>query len=40
MTPSMRNKLIGVIAGGGGAIAIASALITGRTGNDGLEGVR
>ncbi|HBY4989626.1 TPA: lysozyme, partial [Klebsiella pneumoniae] len=23
MTPSMRNKLIGVIAGGGGAIAIA-----------------
>ncbi len=40
MTPSMRNKLIGVIAGGGGAIAIASALITGPTGNDGLEGVR
>ncbi|MCP6193458.1 glycoside hydrolase family protein, partial [Klebsiella pneumoniae] len=36
----MRNKLIGVIAGGGGAIAIASALITGPTGNDGLEGVR
>lgn len=40
MTPSMRKKLIGVIAGGGGAIAIASALITGPTGNDGLEGVR
>ncbi|STW02529.1 Lysozyme [Klebsiella pneumoniae subsp. rhinoscleromatis] len=36
----MRKKLIGVIAGGGGAIAIASALITGPTGNDGLEGVR
>jgi lysozyme len=34
------EKLIGVIAGGGGAIAIASALITGPTGNDGLEGVR
>ncbi|HHB7848368.1 TPA: lysozyme [Klebsiella pneumoniae] len=40
MTPSMRKKLIGVIAGGGGAIAIASALIAGPTGNDGLEGVR
>lgn len=37
MTPSMRKKLIGVIAGGGGAIAIASVML----GNaDGLEGRR
>ncbi|HCI6965390.1 lysozyme [Klebsiella pneumoniae] len=37
MTPSMRKKLIGVIAGGGGAIAIASVTL----GNaDGLEGRR
>lgn len=36
MTPSMRKKLIGVIAGGGGAIAIASVML----GNaDGTEGV-
>lgn len=37
MTPSMRKKLIGVIAGGGGAIAIASVML----GNaDGTEGRR
>ncbi|RJK61283.1 lysozyme [Klebsiella pneumoniae] len=37
MTPSMSKKLIGVIAGGGGAIAIASVML----GNaDGLEGRR
>nr|MCQ3985950.1 lysozyme [Klebsiella pneumoniae] len=38
MTPKLRNSVIAAV--GGGAIAIASALITGRTGNDGLEGVR
>ncbi|HIB5002090.1 TPA: lysozyme, partial [Klebsiella pneumoniae] len=38
MTPKLRNSVIAAV--GGGAIAIASALITGPTGNDGLEGVR
>lgn len=38
MSPTLRNSVITAI--GGGAIAIASALITGPTGNDGLEGVR
>lgn len=38
MSPAFRNSV--VAAAGGGAIAIASALITGPTGNDGLEGVR
>ena len=35
MNPTLRNKLIGAIAGGSGAIAIASVML----GNaDGLEG--
>ena len=38
MSPKLRNGVIAAV--GGGAIAIASALITGPTGNDGLEGVR
>lgn len=38
MSPALRKGLISVA--GGGAIAIASMLITGPTGNDGLEGVR
>lgn len=38
MSPKLRNSVIAAV--GGGAIAIASALITGPTGNDGLEGVR
>lgn len=38
MTPKLRNSVIAAV--GGGAIAIASALIAGPTGNDGLEGVR
>lgn len=38
MSPVLRNSVLGAV--GGGAIAIASALITGPTGNDGLEGVR
>ena len=38
MTPKLRNSVIAAV--GGGAIAIASALIIGPTGNDGLEGVR
>lgn len=38
MSPALRKSVIAVV--GGGAIAIASALITGPTGNDGLEGVR
>lgn len=38
MSPALRKSLIA--ATGGGAIAIASMLITGPTGNDGLEGVR
>ncbi|ALX97334.1 lysozyme [Serratia fonticola] len=38
MSPRFRNGVIAAISGG--AIAIASALITGPTGNDGLEGVR
>lgn len=38
MSPALRNSVLAAI--GGGAIAIASALITGPTGNDGLEGVR
>lgn len=37
MNPTLRNKLIGAIAGGSGAIAIASVML----GNaDGLEGRR
>ena len=38
MSPALRNSVLASI--GGGAIAIASVLITGSTGNDGLEGVR
>lgn len=38
MPPALRNSVLAAV--GGGAIAIASALITGPTGNDGLEGVR
>lgn len=38
MNPALRKYVLSVA--GGGAIAIASALITGPTGNDGLEGVR
>jgi hypothetical protein len=38
MPSKLRNSVIAAV--GGGAIAIASALITGPTGNDGLEGVR
>ena len=36
MSPALRNS----VKGAGSAIAIAAALITGPTGNDGLEGVR
>lgn len=36
MSPALRNSVMGA----GSAIAIAAALITGPTGNDGLEGVR
>ncbi|MGL5965608.1 MAG: lysozyme [Kluyvera sp.] len=38
MSPALRNSIIAAIPAG--AIAIASSLITGPTGNDGLEGVR
>ncbi|HGK7505406.1 TPA: lysozyme [Kluyvera cryocrescens] len=38
MPPKLRNSVI--VAVPAGAIAIAAALITGPTGNDGLEGVR
>ncbi|HCM5145854.1 TPA: lysozyme [Klebsiella aerogenes] len=38
MNQSLRKYVLSAV--GGGAIAIASALITGPTGNDGLEGVR
>ncbi len=38
MSPALRNSVIAAISGG--AIAIASVLITGPSGNDGLEGVR
>lgn len=38
MSPALRNKVIASI--GGGAIAIAAALMTGPNGHDGLEGVR
>ncbi|EPV3163299.1 lysozyme, partial [Shigella sonnei] len=38
MPPSLRKAVAAAI--GGGAIAIASVLITGPGGNDGLEGVR
>ncbi len=37
MPPSLRKVVAAAI--GGGAIAIASVLITGPSGNDGLEGV-
>ncbi|EEK3671785.1 lysozyme, partial [Salmonella enterica subsp. enterica] len=37
MSPALRNSVIAAISGG--AIAIASVLITGQSGNDGLEGV-
>ncbi|MDU2128401.1 MAG: lysozyme [Escherichia coli] len=37
MSPALRNSVIAAISGG--AIAIASVLITGPSGNDGLEGV-
>nr|WP_049006660.1 lysozyme [Enterobacter cloacae] len=36
MSPALRNSILGA----GSAIAVATALITGPTGNDGLEGVR
>nr|HAY0271112.1 lysozyme [Escherichia coli] len=36
MPPSLRKAVAAI---GGGAIAIASVLITGPSGNDGLEGV-
>lgn len=35
MNPVLRNKIIGVIAGGGGAVAIATVMLSGK---DGLEG--
>ncbi|HAU3215949.1 TPA: lysozyme [Salmonella enterica subsp. enterica] len=38
MNSTLRKSVLAAV--GGGAIAIASALITGQTGNDGLEGVR
>ncbi|MCS7489219.1 lysozyme [Raoultella planticola] len=38
MNPALRKYVLSAV--GGGAIAIASALITGPTGDDGLEGVR
>lgn len=38
MNPALRKYVWSAV--GGGAIAISSALITGPTGNDGLEGVR
>lgn len=38
MSPAFRKTVLAAVSGG--AIAIASALITGTTGNDGLEGVR
>lgn len=38
MSPTLRKSVLAAV--GGGALAIASALITGPTGNDGLEGVR
>ncbi len=38
MSPTLRKSVLAAV--GGGAFAIASALITGPTGNDGLEGVR
>ncbi|EDZ8791568.1 TPA: lysozyme, partial [Salmonella enterica subsp. enterica serovar Schwarzengrund] len=37
MNSTLRKSVLAAV--GGGAIAIASALITGPTGNDGLEGV-
>ncbi len=37
MSPTLRKRIIGAIAGGGGAVAIATAMLSG---NDGLEGVR
>lgn len=38
MSPKLKNSVIAAV--GGGALAVAAALITGPTGNDGLEGVR
>ncbi|EHN1272205.1 lysozyme [Salmonella enterica subsp. enterica serovar Senftenberg] len=38
MNSTLRKSVLAAV--GGGAIAIASALITGPTGNDGMEGVR
>lgn len=38
MSPALRNSIVAAIPAG--ALAIASSLITGPTGNDGLEGVR
>ncbi|EHE5859243.1 TPA_asm: lysozyme, partial [Salmonella enterica subsp. enterica serovar Rough O:-:-] len=38
MNSTLRKSVLAAV--GGGAIAIASVLITGPTGNDGLEGVR
>lgn len=38
MSPKLKNSVIAAVPAG--AIAIAAALITGPTGNDGLEGVR
>lgn len=38
MSPTLRKSVLAAVSGG--AFVIASALITGPTGNDGLEGVR
>ncbi|VFS85655.1 lysozyme-like protein [Escherichia coli] len=35
MSPTLRNRIIGAIAGGGGAVAIATVMVSGK---DGLEG--
>lgn len=37
MSPTLRKSVLAAVGGGG--FAIASALITGPTANDGLEGV-
>lgn len=37
MSPALRNKILGVVAGGGGAIAIAIAMVSGKTGLEGRE---
>lgn len=35
MSPTLRNRIIGAIAGGGGAVAVATVMVSGK---DGLEG--